>query len=490
MRRACLGIDVGTSSVKAVCVGEDGETLAAGSARLAVLRPSPLAAEQDPRDWWAATQVAVAEVRAARPDVRVEAVGLTGQKHALLPLDGDLRPLGPAWLWCDGRAADEARRLAAEVPDLARRTGMPALAGYLVPKWHAWRRRNPKEAARVAHLCFAKDWLRLAITGERATDPTEASTTQVYAPRTRSWSADLATLLDLPLSLLPPVRPSSAVTGGVLEGVPLGVPPGTPVVAGAGDNETAALACGAFEPGVVAVVLGTSATVMARVDRRQARRGLVVGEAGLSHGVVATGVVLDAGGALAWLRDLAFPPGTAIERVVQAAEETPPGPDVPLFLPSLTGARSPVPRAALGGAFANLGPRTRREHLARAVLEGVAAQIGRTVDLLRRAGVPVREVRITSGGGASAFYRRLVAAAAAARVAAAGGREGPARGAALLAASRGEQDDALLERARAWCRPSHREEPQPALQRRLETVKMRMARLERALPAPLLGGCG
>lgn len=454
-----------------------GRTLAVGGGRLDVQRPAPRAAEQDAEDWWAAARVALAEVRAAAPEVTVEAVGLTGQKHALLVLDERGEPLDRAWLWADGRAVPEAAALAAALPDLVARTGAPALPGYLVPKWHAWRARNPALADRARALCFAKDWLRLRLTGVAATDPTEAAAAQVYDPRRGTWSPDLTRALDLPLALLPPVATSTAVTGTVIaEGT--GLVPGTPVVAGAGDNEAGSLACGVLEPGVAVVILGTSATVTALVPRRRVPRGLVAGPTGLARGVLGTGVVLDAGGAVAWLAETVFPPATSPATVLEAAASARVGPDVPIFLPALSGARSPVPLAPGRGAFFGLGARTGRAELALAVAEGIAVQIARTVELLGRAGARIEELRVTSGGAASPFLRGLVAAACALPSRTVGTREGTARGAALLAATRGEREAAVRARAAAWCHLSELEPPDPGACRRLADVRTRLLALE------------
>lgn len=481
---AWLGIDLGTSSVKVLLAGPDGAALSSAREPLALLdAPGSLAAEQDAEAWWQATCAAVRRSLEACPGVTVCGVGLTGQKHALLPLDVHGRPLVPAVLWADGRATAEAEEARRRLPDLARRTGAPALPGYLVPKWLRLRRRTPDVARRTAHLCFAKDWIRYRLTGVLATDRTEASASQVYDARLCTWSADLARIFDLPIDALPPVFASTDVTGQVHGegGRATGLEPGTPVVAGAGDNEAAALACGAIEDGVVAVVLGTSGTVVAPARRRGTGGALVWGDHVLRSRRAVTGVVLSAGRALSWITRAAFPDGTPIEAVIEAAEAVAGEEGLPLFVPSLVGERSPVPDAGASGAFVGLRPHHGRGHLARAVLEGVALALGQVVDRLRGAGVAVEEIRLTSGGAASGVWRRLVAAASGAPARLGGEAEGPARGAALLAASAGSGDRDLALAAARWDTAGDREVPPPEEVERLQQASLGLVRVRDAL---------
>ncbi|MDF1702451.1 MAG: FGGY family carbohydrate kinase, partial [Planctomycetota bacterium] len=262
---AYLGLDLGTSSLKALLVNEAGHTLAAASEPLVLVAERPLQAEQDADAWWRACVAAIRHVLAAAPGARVRAVGLTGQKHAFLPLDEQHRPLRSAVLWADGRATDECDEVRAVFPAVARRTGALPLPGFFVPKWLRYQRREAELAARTARLCGAKDWLRLKLTGAFATDRTEASSSQAYDFRTNSWAESLLTLWDLRRDQLPPVRRSTSEAGRVHAeaATATGLPVDTPVVAGAGDNEAAAVGCGALGDGRVAVILGTSATVIA-----------------------------------------------------------------------------------------------------------------------------------------------------------------------------------------------------------------------------------
>lgn len=478
-KSAWLGLDLGTSAVKAVLCDSSGATHAAARVALVLDMPEPLAAEQDPQAWWSAAVQAIRACLGAAPGRRVEGVGLTGQKHALLALDGEGRPLAPAVLWCDGRAAEASREAVARVPDLGARTGAPALPGYLVAKWLRFLAVDEARARRTRYLCFAKDWLRFGLTGTLATDATEASASQLWEQE--AWSPSLCQAFEVPVAALPEVRPSMEVTGKVTAeaAAATGLARGTPVVAGAGDNEAGAIACGALTPGVLAVMLGTSGTVVARAGTYGPVGGLVWGRHALRFGSSATGTVLSFGRALDWYARIAY--GGDVEALVRAAQ----GADgAPLFLPTLVGERSPVPDPDARGAFADLAPHHEASHLAQAVLEGTALSVGAVVHAMRDAGVPVEVLRLTSGAAAAVPVRSLVAAAANAPAAAVGGEGGPATGAACLARHAGASDEDLEAASAAWARAEEAETPLPSEVDRLAVLAARLERLRKALQTP------
>lgn len=481
--RTWLGIDLGTSAVKAVLVAEDGRLCAAGQASLALQVPEPLAAEQSASAWWSATQAAVRACLERAPGAAVAGVGLTGQKHALLLLDEKGQPLAPARLWADGRAASETRTLRERIPDLARRTGAPALPGYLLPKWLRLLAWEPDVLARTAHLLFAKDWLRLCLTGSLATDPTEASASQLWQPGRSRWNADRCRTLGIDPAWLPVVVPSNERSGVVTEEAAevTGLPAGIPVVGGAGDNEAAALACGAVDPGVVAVILGTSGTVVATATRRGRVGGLVWGRHVTRRGLAATGTTLSAGRAIDWARRAFLPATMDVAEALELAFGVAIEEALPTFVPALVGERSPEPDEHARGAFLGLEPGHEAPQLLRAVVDGVSATLGQIVDLLRGSGVPVEELRFTSGGAASQAWRQAIAAAARTSGRLAGQREGPARGAALLAAAEGATDADLRVRARAWSPPQPLERPTAGAVLHMAAVKARLEAARRAL---------
>jgi xylulokinase len=459
-----VGVDLGTSAVKGVLVDGSGRLLARAERALALETPSPLAAEQDPEAWWAAA-CEVTRALARRGGKRVAAVGLTGQKHAFLPLDARGRPLSPAVLWCDGRAEEETEEAHRRVPRavLGRHAGAHAAPGTLVPKWLRFRRERPAQAARVARLVFAKDWIRLRLTGTFATDRTEASASLLYDVGRKAWNDSLCAAFGVERAWLPEVVRSADLAGRVSAAgaAASGLPEGTPLVGGAGDNEAAAIGCGAVGAGVVAVVLGTSGTVVAWHERRGNAGGLVWGRHALRRGYAATGVVLSAGRALDWVARAAFPKDFELDEVVAAAQSSDPREGPLVFVPSLAGERSPVPDPGASGAFVGLRPGHGRGHLARAVLEGVALSVAEVVRLLRGAGIAPRELRLTSGGARSPFWCSLVGAAAGLPLRASSDLHGPALGAALLAARGTGRFPTLAAAAQAWVVPGRLETPDP-----------------------------
>lgn len=443
----------------------------------------PLQAEQDADAWWRACVAAIRHVLAAAPGARVRAVGLTGQKHAFLPLDEQHRPLRSAVLWADGRATDECDEVRAVFPAVARRTGALPLPGFFVPKWLRYQRREAELAARTARLCGAKDWLRLKLTGAFATDRTEASSSQAYDFRTNSWAESLLTLWDLRRDQLPPVRRSTSEAGRVHAeaATATGLPVDTPVVAGAGDNEAAAVGCGALGDGRVAVILGTSATVIAWSKLKAGAGGLAWNRHVLPTGYAGAGTILSAGRALRWIRRVAFPRDFGMAQVMEAAEASDPTPAPLVFQTSLVGERSPVPDPLATGAFVGLRPRHGRGHLARAVLDGVALQIGEILTLMRGAGVPVKSLRITSGGAASALWRRTIASAAGVPVRRVAQDEAPALGAAMLAAAMLGEAGTLEELVERWVVPGTLEEPEAAEAERLRALGGQLRAVRHAL---------
>ncbi len=469
---AFLGIDLGTSSVKALLVDENGQALAAANERLTIIADHPLQAEQDAEAWWESTVRAVRACLDAAPAARVRAVGLTGQKHALLPLDEGHRPLANACLWADGRAHEEAAEMRTVFPAIARRTGTLPLPGFLVPKWLRWLRSDPEAAKRTRRLCYAKDWIRLRLTDAFATDRTEASASQAFDFRSNTWADPLLMLFDLPREILAPVRRSTSEAGRVSESgaVATGLPVDTPVVAGAGDNEAAALGCGSLGDGRVAVILGTSGTVVGWSRLRTTAGGLSWNRHVTPLGYAATGTVLSAGRAVQWIRKTAFPRDFRAPQVLEAAEATDPGEAPLVFLPGLVGERSPVPDPLATGAFVGLRPLHGRGHLARAVVDGVSVALAEVLLLMRGAGVEVRTLHVTSGGAASPFWRRTIASASGVPVRRVAQREGPALGAAMLGAAMTGSCGSLDELVERWVERGPLEDPDPEEGERLERL--------------------
>jgi len=440
-----LGVDVGTSGVKAILVTASGEVAASASTPLALDTPRPGWAEQDPEAWWAASVAAIRGVLARAPHARVAAVGVSGQMHSAVFLDRAGAVIRPALLWCDGRTTAECAEITAGVGGEARLRDLvrnPALEGFTLPKVLWLRRHEPAAYARLATVLLAKDFVRYRLTGALATEPSDASGTLMFDPAAGRWSDDLLSAVGVPASLLPAVGGSAEVLGRVTAGAAAatGLAAGTPVVGGGADNACGAAGVGVVAPGAAVASWGTSGTVLATTAAPLVDPALRAHTfAHVAPGVwYVMGVVLSAGGAFAWYREqlareLADSPNTDARLDAEAAS-VPPGAEGVTFLPYLQGERTPHRDAALRGAFMGLSLAHTRAHLTRAVLEGVAFAMRDSVEILRGLGLSPGELLLTGGGARSAFVRRLQADVYGLPVRTASREEGPAYGAALLAA--------------------------------------------------------
>jgi xylulokinase len=440
-----LGLDIGTSGVKAILVGRNGDVDATGVAPLSMSTPRPGWAEQDPEAWWQASIVAIKSVLASRPGARVQSVGISGQMHSSVFLDARGSVIRPALLWCDGRTTAECREITERVGGEARLRDLasnPALEGFTLPKVLWLRNHEPAAFARLATVLLAKDFVRYRLTNVFATEPSDASATLMYDTARLRWSTEILDAMELPHSLVPDVGGSADVLGRVTSQAAsiTGLSPGTPVVGGGADNACGAAGVGVVAPGEAVASWGTSGTVLAPTDTPRIDPDLRAHT--FCHVVPHTwyimGVVLSAGGAFAWFRDqfardLA---GTsdANEQLSQEASAITPGAEGVTFLPYLQGERTPHRDAAARGAFLGLSLAHSRAHLARAVLEGVCFALRDSLSILRELGLSPDSMLLTGGGAKSPFVRRLQAEVFGLPVCTVNREEGPAYGAALLAA--------------------------------------------------------
>jgi xylulokinase len=464
-----LGLDVSTTATKAILVDGDGAVRGTGVAEYPYLTPRPRWSEQDPDLWWTGTQAAV---RSALADAGVDgsavaAVGLAGQMHGAVLLGADDRPLRPAILWNDQRTEAEcdAIRSALGFERLVAITGNDALTGFTAPKLLWVRAHEPEVWGRVAHVLLPKDYVRLQLTGGHAIDKADGAGTILFDLAARDWSPEVLAALDLDPTILPPTFEGAEITGSVtaVAAEATGLRARTPVVAGAGDQAGNAVGVGAIDPGVVALSLGTSGVVFAATDRPIVEpRGRVHA---FCHAVPERwhlmSVMLSAAGSLRWYRD-ALAPGIGFEQLVGDAATASPGSDGLLFLPYLTGERSPHPDPHARGAFIGLTTSHDRRHLTRAVLEGVAFGLRDGLDLMVAAGMPAPSVVRASGGGlASELWRQILADVLGVAIAGVGTTEGAAYGAALLAAPAGELAGSVDEAVERSVRVTPLAEPGP-----------------------------
>jgi xylulokinase len=406
-----VGLDVGTSGVKGIAVSGDGSVLAVAEEQYPLSTPHPGWAEQDPEDWWRAAQ----RVLARLPE---GPVGLSGQMHGLVVLDGSERVLRPAILWNDQRTGAECAEIEERVglDRLIELTGNRALTGFTAPKLLWLRRHEPETYARIRHVLLPKDYVRLRLTGEHAIDAADASGTLLFDVAGRRWSEEVCDALAVPLEWLPPASESTEV-------------------AGAGDQAAAALGAGIAAPGPVSVVLGTSGVVFAALpayapDARARVHTFCHAVPGTWH---AMGVMLSAAGSAAWLRSAL---GASYGELDAEAERWEPGCEGLSFAPYLAGERTPYADPDARGAFTGLSLRHDRGALWRAMLEGVAFGLRDSLELLRELGVRPEVGRVSGGGARSALWLRIVASALGLPLERMESDEGSAYGAALLAGVR------------------------------------------------------
>ncbi len=436
MTPTLLGIDLGTTSLRVLVVDADGAVVGQASASYPTAQPRPGWTEQDPDDWWAACRSALNELGARGLLKDVRAVGLTGQMHGSVFLDRRRRVLRPAILWNDQRTAQETAEIESRLTRrrLISLTGNRALTGFTAPKVLWLRRHEPGLFRRLRHLLLPKDYLRLRMTGDLATDVADASGTLLFDVRARAWSEEMMRLLDLDESILPAALESPAVSGTMTAkaAADLGLARGTPVVAGAGDQAAGAVGAGAVSPGLVMVSLGTSGVVFTSAARPAIQRaGRLHAFCHAAPGVWhVMGVMLSAGGSMSWL---AAALGKSEARLARMAGRSPVGAGGLVFLPYLSGERTPHADPAARGAFVGLTAAHGPGDLARAVMEGVAFGLRDCLELVRSLRLPIEEVRLTGGGARSPVWRQIVADVLGVPIMGLAAEEGPAHGAALLA---------------------------------------------------------
>ena len=412
---ALLGIDLGTSAVKAVVIDEQGQVLGVGSREIPMEMPAPGRAEQDPEGWWSSAALAVREALQAAHISDVAAIGLDGHMHVGPLLDADLKPLGHAITWADQRSSELIPEIEAEVgrDRFLSISGTRPAAGFMAPTLVWLARHEPDLIDAAAIFLMPKDYLRLCLTGEAATDISDASATALFDITARTWSSELCAALRVPERILPPLLESAEVAGRLTAGAAagLGLRPGIPVVGGSADQPAQAVANGLLEPGLGSVTLGSGGQVFCAIDQP------AFDAAGRIHTFCHAvpqrwyrlGATLAAGLSLRWLRDiLALPASNAYVELDRLAAEIEPGADGLTFVPYLTGERSPIMDPDAQGSFVGLSMHHGRGHLARAVLEGVACSLRATRDAVTATGDGPESWLATGNGLASPVWRQIL----------------------------------------------------------------------------------
>jgi xylulokinase len=436
-----LGIDVSTTATKALLIDSVGSVVAVAATEYPFETPRPLWSEQHPDLWWDGAQKSIRAVieQAGLDSAQIGGVGLTGQMHGLVLLDKTGAVLRPAILWNDQRTqaqCDEIhRRIGRE--KFIQITGNVALAGFTAPKILWVKENEPEVYARAAHVLLPKDFVRYKLTGEFGMDKADGAGTVLMDLRKRDWSEEVLSALEIPRAWMPSLYEGPQITGRLTSAAAAatGLKTGTPVMAGGGDQAAQAVGVGAVKEGIVALTLGTSGVVFA------ATSGAFIEPEGRLHAFCHSvpgkwhlmGVMLSAAGSLRWYRDT-FAPGVNYDNLLAPAAKVSPGADGLLFLPYLTGERTPHPDPLARGAFVGLTVRHGMAHCTRAVLEGVAFGLKDSFELMKAAGLSkIEQVRVSGGGARSALWRQILADVFDSELVTVNTTEGAAYGAALLA---------------------------------------------------------
>ncbi len=445
-----IGADIGTTGTKTLICDETGRVLSTATVEYPQHAPRPLWSEQNPADWWhaACKSIRQAIAEAGVKGEEVAGIGLSGQMHGLVMLDGGGEVIRPAILWNDQRTAAECAEMTETIgrERLIELLCNPALTGFTAPKILWVRRHEPQNYEKCRKVLLPKDYVRFRLSGTFATEVSDASGMLLLDVRRRAWSGEVLERLQIDRDLLADCYESPQVSAEVSAGVAeqLGIPAGTPIVGGAGDQAAGAVGNGIVRSGVISATLGTSGVVFAfsdtvATDPRGRVHTFCHAVPGKWH---VMGVMLSAGGSFQWLRDNLCEPerreaeqkGVDPYEVMTAeAAEAPVGCEGLFFLPYLTGERTPHANPNARGAWVGLTTRHGRREMLRSVMEGITYGMRDSLEIIRQIGVQFGEIRLSGGGAKSEFWRKMQADLYGRRVCTINAEEGPAYGAALLA---------------------------------------------------------
>lgn len=480
-----VGIDIGTSGTKTILIDETGHVLARAVAEYPLYSPRPMWSEQDPLDWWNATCSTVREVleRSGVSPTEVKGVGLSGQMHGSVFLGEEGTPLRRALLWNDQRTQAECDWITATVGKerVVELISNPVLTGFTAGKIVWLRNHEPETFAKVRKVLLPKDYVRFMLTGEFATEVSDASGTALFNVRKRDWAYEMLDAIGIPADWMPKSYESPEVSGRISASAAAltGLAPGTPVVGGGGDQAAGAVGNGIVETGIVSSTVGTSGVVFAFSDAPVVDPQLRLHT--FCHAVPGKwhlmGVMLSAGGSLQWYRDAYCQPEKVVagalgrdpyELICAEAERAPVGCEGLIFLPYLTGERAPYADPNARGVLFGITRRTDRSQVARAVLEGVAYGLRDSFEVMEAMQVPLEQVRASGGGARSDFWRSIQADVSGYTHVTINVDEGPALGVALLAGVGTGVYGSVEEACRATIRVSTATEVNPDTHRRYD----------------------
>ncbi len=432
-----IGIDIGTSGAKAVAFDESGNAIASATAEYPLYQPQNGWAEQSPEDWWEGTVKALKRITSAVDASKIAAVGLSGQMHGLVMLDSENSVIRPSIIWCDQRTSRECEDIEALVgrDRLMDITASHALPGFTASKLMWVKKHEPENYARCRHMLLPKDFIRFRLTGEYATDVSDASGMQLMDIKNRCWSDEILSHLGIDRAYLAQLHESCEVSGYITKEAArlTGLPEGIPVAAGAGDNAASAIGTGVIESGKAFVTIGTSGVLFAHTDEPTVD----------THGRVHTfcsavpdkwhlmGVTQAAGLSLKWFRDN-FCPDISYGELDALAKKVPVGANKLIYLPYLMGERTPHLDSYARGVFFGLSSVHKVPEMARAVMEGVTYSLCDCLDIFREMSISLDSITACGGGSKSTLWQQMIADSFACKVKTLRGNEGGALGAAIL----------------------------------------------------------
>lgn len=475
-----VGIDVGTSGVKAIACDANGKIVATAAAEYPLHYPRPGWAEQDPQDWWTGTCVALRKLtdKLGKKSKEIKGVALSGQMHSSVFLDKDLQVIRPALLWCDVRTTEQCQWITTQAQGrekLIDYVSNPALEGFTAPKIIWLRQREPENFAKVKYVMMPKDYIRFRLTGEIFTEVSDAAGTLLYDVKNRRWSGELLTKLELNPEILPEVKESIDVCGYVTtETAELtGLPAEIPVAGGSADNACGAVGAGIVREGRALSSIGSSGVLLAHTPQptTDPKGAVHTFNHSIPQAWYVMGVMLAAGLSYKWFAQ-AF---AQVEQMVetnygidlyklldQGAAAVEPGCEGLVFLPYLNGERTPHADATARGVFFGLNPRHRKAHFARAILEGVVFALRDSLEIFKDMAIEIKELRAIGGGAKSPLWRQIQADVFNVPVATLNIDEGPAFGASLIAGKAAGVFPSLEEAADELITVKHVTEPNPA----------------------------
>lgn len=471
-----IGIDLGTSAVKAIAVNRTGEVVAEASVSYPLYHERPGYSEQKPQDWVEGTIQAVKQLIGEHqlPKEEVEGISFSGQMHGLVLLNDEGEVLRNAILWNDTRTTPQCRlieeKLGDRLLDIAKNK---ALEGFTLPKILWVKEHEPEIMKQAAVFLLPKDYVRYQLTGDLAMDYSDAAGTLLLDVSAREWSAEIANAVDVPISICPRLVDSHTIVGCLLPSIAeaMGLHEGVRVFAGGADNACGAIGAGIVAPGAAMCSIGTSGVVLAYEEDKQADyRGKVhYFNHGQEDAFYVMGVTLAAGYSLSWFKET-FAPEMSFDAMLAGVDQVPAGSNGLLFTPYLVGERTPHADANIRASFIGLDGSHTLKHTARAVMEGITFSLRESIDILRQAGKNVQEVISIGGGAKNETWLQMQADIFNADIVKLETEQGPAMGAAMLAAHGCGWFDSLQACAQVFLRPAKRWTPNPETAARYDAI--------------------